>query len=89
MTIAALFLPRGRVHSPQPFISDEALRVLECAASLPFTTKSDFARAYADGISECASIGLLTTARPDGSFGRMWCLTAAGLTVLERSYVVA
>lgn len=48
------------------------------------TTKSDFAREYADAIAEAACRGLITTAVvPHGSLhGRLWKPTAKGLTFL-------
>lgn len=49
-----------------------------------FTTKSDYARVYADEISEAASRGYLTTEVIPGCgvFGRIWKLTPAGTLFL-------
>lgn len=53
------------------------------------STKSDFAREYADEIAQAASAGYITTQVAPGPydpdfdvFGRLWKITPAGLTVL-------
>lgn len=47
------------------------------------TTKSDFARAWADYLAMAASQGLITTKLYGDVYGREWQITAKGLTALE------
>jgi hypothetical protein len=53
------------------------------AWSEPFTTKSDFAREYADLIGMAASDGLITTRQATGLYGNKWLITAPGLKTLD------
>lgn len=48
-----------------------------------FTTKSDFARAYADFVAMAASDGYLTTRIAAGLYGNLWLITSKGLKHLE------
>jgi hypothetical protein len=56
--------------------------VLHLAWSQPFSTKSDFARAYADEIAEAACRGLITTRTEAGEWGRYWRITPAGAAII-------
>jgi hypothetical protein len=64
--------------------------IIACLDSIwasPPTTKSDWAREYADEIAEMASKGFITTQiaiHPDTDFGRVWKITLTGLTVLTQ-----
>ena len=49
----------------------------------PFTTRSDFAREYAEDIAAASSSGLITTSLGYGIFGNLWCITALGLAELD------
>jgi hypothetical protein len=51
-----------------------------------FSTKSDFARAHANHVACAASLGLISTALPDGNFGNRWRTTETGLKVLFDRY---
>lgn len=78
----------SRVDDPRP--SDPEGRTLELVLVLQhlwtyaMTTKSDFARLYADAVAEAASRGYITTSVvPNGKvFGRLWKPTAAGTQFL-------
>jgi hypothetical protein len=56
--------------------------VLNLAWSLPFSTKSDFARAYADAVAEAACRGLITTRTDAGGWGHFWRITPAGAAIV-------
>ena len=56
--------------------------VLQQAHLQPFTTKSDFARLYADAIAIAASDGFITTKLAVGLYSRSWSLTPSGLSHL-------
>lgn len=47
-----------------------------------FTTSSDYARANSAVVAQAASLGLLTTKLPDGSFSNRWRLARKGHTQL-------
>lgn len=51
-----------------------------------FSTKSDFAREYADYVAMAASLGWITTRIMTDVFGRQWCPTAKGLGALNEIY---
>jgi hypothetical protein len=59
------------------------INVLNCAWLSPFSTKSDFARTYADFVAMAASDGLITTRIASGLYGRQWLITAKGLERLR------
>ena len=56
--------------------------VLEKAWLSAFMTKSDFARANADGVATASSLGLITTQTDEKTFGRLWVITPKGLNTL-------
>lgn len=62
----------------------ELVLVLQHLWTYSYSTKSDFAREWADAIAEAASRGFVTTAIvPGGSvFGRLWKPTDRGLSFL-------
>jgi len=51
----------------------------------PFSTKSDFARLYADEVASLASQNMISTWLPGGTYGREWRITVTGLFFLKRS----
>lgn len=74
------------------------LGLLQRVWTYAITTKSDYAREYADEIAQGASAGLLTTAvtypptawacdrDPDQfAYGRLWKITLEGLAYLQRN----
>jgi len=58
-------------------------KILGRAWAAPFTTKSDFAREYADLIAMAASDGYITTRRATGLYGNLWLITSRGMRHLE------
>lgn len=50
------------------------------------TTKSDFARDYADYIAMAASMGFISTRITESIYGRQWQITSRGLVALEDHY---
>lgn len=50
------------------------------------TTKSDFAREYADYIAMAASMGFISTRITETVYGRQWQITSRGLVALEDHY---
>lgn len=50
------------------------------------TTKSDFAREYADYIAMAASMGFISTRITESIYGRQWQITSRGLVALEDHY---
>ncbi|BAF89594.1 hypothetical protein AZC_3596 [Azorhizobium caulinodans ORS 571] len=48
----------------------------------PFMTKSNIAKAEADGVALAASLGLITTRVDATTFGRIWRVTPKGLSLL-------
>ena len=46
-----------------------------------FSTKSNLAREQATHVACAASLGLITTALPDGTFGNVWRITPKGISV--------
>jgi hypothetical protein len=53
----------------------------------PFTTKSDFARTFANEIALCACEGFISTALDD-SYTNRWMVTAYGLEWIEEAFHV-
>lgn len=47
------------------------------------TVSSDLARREAGWVAAAASLGLITTRESDGSFGRTWYVTQAGIGYLD------
>jgi hypothetical protein len=68
----------GQRHTNDRYLRD----VLLAAWSLPFSTKSDFARLAADEIAEAACRGLITTRTEAGAWGRYWRITPAGAAII-------
>lgn len=64
-------------------IPPEVFVVTAEAYELPFATKSNFAREYADYIAIAAAVGWITVQRKDLSFGRRWLITLDGLNALR------
>jgi hypothetical protein len=50
----------------------------------PFRIQSDFARENAPVVAQAASLGFITTKRPDGHFGRDWLVSRKGTLYLEQ-----
>jgi hypothetical protein len=50
------------------------------------TTKSDFAREFADYVAMAASMGFISTRVNSTVYGRQWQITVRGLTALEDHY---
>ncbi len=69
---------------------DRLLALLQRVWTYSITTKSDYARAYADEIAQGASAGFLTTQIAPGDitkqdrpvFGRVWKVTPQGMAYL-------
>ena len=53
------------------------------AMTSPFRVQSDFARENAAVVAQGASLGYITTRRPDGTFGRDWLVSRTGGSFLE------
>jgi hypothetical protein len=51
-----------------------------------FTTKSDFAREFADFVAMAASMGFITTRINSQVYGKQWQVTSRGLAALEHLY---
>lgn len=62
---------------------DELLQVVHQAWAGGFTVSSDLARSKTAHVAMAATLGLITTREPDGSFGRTWYVTQAGIGFLE------
>lgn len=61
-------------------------QVLHTIWTYQVTTKSDFAREYADYVAMAASMGFISTRIMEHVYGRQWQVTARGLDVLEHTY---
>ena len=61
-------------------------QVLYRAWSGGFTTKSDFARVYANQVAVAASLGYITTQVRGHTFGTTWLITKDGLSILNECY---
>lgn len=67
--------------------TDKNLRaVLEKAWRGGFTTKSDFARRFANQVAVAASLGYITTQVRGFSFGSTWLITKDGLSILNECF---
>lgn len=74
----------------QTSISDEEMAVIlslytvvQRARQQPFTTKSLFAREFANEIALCASEQYITTRVNDQAFSNVWMVTHEGLEFIE------
>lgn len=61
-------------------------KVLNRAWKGGFSTKSDFARRYANEVAACASLGYITTYTRRNTYGNIWLITSIGLEVLHECY---
>ncbi len=68
----------------QKLIDRNLHEVLNVVWTSDVTTKSDFARAWADYIAMAASMDLITTRVADTVYSRHWQITAKGLHLLEK-----
>jgi hypothetical protein len=68
----------GRLHT------SDVRDVLTVAWTSPFSTKSNFAREFADEIAMAASLGWITSQGADRRFGRCWYVTPEGLAILKQ-----
>lgn len=50
-----------------------------------FTTRSDYFRAHSEAVAEAACLGLITTQRLDGTFGKIWRPSPLGLSLLFKA----
>lgn len=65
-------------------VPGELWAVLVAAWKRPLALQSDYARQNSQAVALAASMGLLTTIKPDGSgFTPYWHITASGLTALS------
>lgn len=60
-------------------LHDDTKSVLLTAYLSGFSTKSNLAREQATHVACAASLGLITTAMPDGRFGNIWRITPKGI----------
>lgn len=65
-----------------PFMMDMH-SVLDRAWRSPFTTKSDFARQYADFIAIASFEGMITTKLSEETWGKEWLITELGMAFRE------
>lgn len=63
----------------------ELITVIQRAKVRPFTTKSDFAREWANPIALCACEGLITTQLNEGTYTNVWMVTSDGLDWAEEA----
>ena len=76
--------PSSEPEDRGPKLIDRNLHnVLNAIWQCTVTTKSDFARLWADYIAMAASMGLITTQVHRDVYSREWQVTAAGLRLLE------
>lgn len=71
------------IESPVSFQHD-LYEVVSCAWSGGFTVSSDFARSESGWVAMAATLGLISTREADGSYGRTWFVTQAGIGYIER-----
>lgn len=64
----------------------ETLEVLYAGFHGGFSTKSNIAREQATHVACAASLGLISTALPDGQFSNVWRTTKLGIEVLFDQY---
>lgn len=62
-------------------LHDDTKAVLVVAYLNGFSTKSNLAREQATHVACAASLGLITTALPDGKFGNIWRVTPKGISM--------
>lgn len=86
----------AEIEDPRPPVLEDRevrlLQLLQRVWTYAITTKSDYAREYADEIAEAASRGFLTTAVVPGRaiHGRLWKVTPQGLSHLyDRASLIA
>jgi len=71
-------------------VPEELWLVLRTAWGRPISIQSDFARRYAVEVCLAASMGLVSTIKPNGSgYTTQWRLTSAGITALEHKEKLA
>jgi hypothetical protein len=58
--------------------------VLHRAWRKPFSTKSDFARLFADEVAVLASEGMITTKIATGIYQREWIITPLGIVYVTQ-----
>ena len=84
MTSNAPLPPSIEPDQRGPKLIDRNLhKVLETVWTSDVTTKSDFAREWADYIAMAASMSLITTKVACDIYSRHWQITGAGLMLLE------
>lgn len=66
----------------------ELIFTIERAKLQPFTTKSEFAREFANAVALCACEGFITTKLGDSQFTNVWMATSMGLQFLEEALYV-
>lgn len=64
-------------------LTRQMVAVCSHAWSAPFTTKSDFAREYADAVAAAASLGMITTCLRQGEYSRHWHVTPLGIQFIN------
>jgi hypothetical protein len=62
-------------------LHDDTKAVIVVAYLNGFSTKSNLAREQATHVACAASLGLITTALPDGKFGNIWRVTPKGISM--------
>lgn len=62
-------------------VTDSLGEVLQRAWIAPFSTKSDFARQYANEVALAASVGLISVEVLPETYGTNWLITPNGLTL--------
>lgn len=70
-------------RSSTPVYTRELYNIVYVAHVGGFTVSSDLARAEAGWVAMAATLGFITTREPDGSYGRTWFVTKAGLDYLD------
>lgn len=73
---------KGEYHLPE-ILGREMYQVVYQAWAGGFTVSSNMARTNAAWVSVAATLGLITTREADGSFGRTWYVTQAGIGFLN------
>ena len=61
----------------------EVYGIVYSAWSGGFTVASDTARSQAAYVAVAATLGMITTREPDGSFGRTWYVTKVGVEFMD------
>jgi len=70
----------GYMDVPYP---REVYGIVYSAWSGGFTVASDTARSQAAYVAVAATLGMITTREPDGSFGRTWYVTKVGVEFMD------